>query len=90
MARGSWCFLRARQESEESAAGEEFGAAPRFVQAGAQNLLMTLWSVEDEETARLMADFYSVAKQGGNAPALAELSDPGSSNCAKNEDSRLL
>ena len=68
---GSWLVVLSACETGvgESAAGGEFGAAPWFVQAGAQNLLMTLWSVEDEETARLMADFYSVAKQGGNAPA---------------------
>jgi CHAT domain-containing protein len=45
-----------------------------FIQAGAQNLLMTLWSVNDEETAKLMVDFYTAAKKSGNAPAaLAEV-----------------
>jgi CHAT domain-containing protein len=45
-----------------------------FIQAGAQNLLMTLWSVNDEETAKLMVDFYTAAQKSGNAPAaLAEV-----------------
>jgi len=45
-----------------------------FIQAGAENLLMTLWPVADEETARFMVDFYSAAQKSGNAPkALAEV-----------------
>jgi len=39
-----------------------------FIQAGAQNLLMTLWPVADEETVRLMLDFYDAAHGSGNAP----------------------
>jgi CHAT domain-containing protein len=45
-----------------------------FIQAGAQNLLMTLWSVADKETANLMVDFYSAMQKSGNAPeALANV-----------------
>ena len=45
-----------------------------FIQAGAQNLLMTLWSVADEETAKIMVDFYEAAHRSGNAPqALADV-----------------
>ncbi|MBI4660469.1 MAG: CHAT domain-containing protein, partial [Verrucomicrobia bacterium] len=45
-----------------------------FIQAGAENLLMTLWSVADEETAKIMADFYETFHASGNAPqALAEV-----------------
>ena len=45
-----------------------------FIQAGAQNLLLTLWSVADEETARLMVEFYGAAHRSGDAPqALAEV-----------------
>ena len=44
-----------------------------FVQAGAQNLLMTLWPISDEVTAQIMSDFYDAAHKSGNAPeALAE------------------
>ena len=45
-----------------------------FIQAGAQNLLMTLWPISDELTVQLMSDFYEAAHDTGNAPeALAEV-----------------
>jgi len=45
-----------------------------FIQAGAQNLLMTLWSISDEVTVQIMIDFYQAAHNTGNAPeALAEV-----------------
>jgi CHAT domain-containing protein len=37
------------------------------MQAGAQNLLMTLWPIDDERTADFIADFYEADKQHGNA-----------------------
>ena len=44
-----------------------------FVQAGAQNLLMTLWPISDETTVQIMLDFYDAAFKSGNAPqALAD------------------
>ena len=59
----------------EAAAGEGvMGLRRGFIEAGAQNLLMTLWSVADEETAKLMVDFYKAAQSGNNAPkALADV-----------------
>jgi CHAT domain-containing protein len=46
-----------------------------FIQAGAQNLLMTLWPISDETTVQIMLDFYDVAFKTGNAPqALADVS----------------
>jgi CHAT domain len=39
-----------------------------FLDAGAQNLLMTLWSISDEFTAQFMSNFYSGAHQSGDAP----------------------
>jgi CHAT domain-containing protein len=39
-----------------------------FVEAGAQNLLMTLWPISDEVTVQIMSDFYEVAHKTGNAP----------------------
>jgi CHAT domain-containing protein len=45
-----------------------------FLQAGARNLLLTLWRVDDEQTTGLMLDFYAAAHQLGKAPeALARV-----------------
>jgi CHAT domain-containing protein len=59
----------------EARAGEGvLGLRRGFIQAGAQNLLMTLWPIADEETPALMLDFYRSAQRSGNAPqALAEV-----------------
>lgn len=59
----------------EARSGEGvLGLRRGFIQAGAQNLLMTLWSVSDEQTAKLMVDFYTVAEKTGSAPqALADV-----------------
>ncbi len=49
------------------------GLGRGFIQAGAQNLLMTLWPISDQVTVQIMSDFYDAA-QTGNAPeALAEV-----------------
>jgi CHAT domain-containing protein len=58
----------------EARAGEGvMGLRRGFVQAGAQNLLMTLWPISDEITVQIMLDFYDAAFNSGNAPlALAE------------------
>jgi tetratricopeptide (TPR) repeat protein/CHAT domain-containing protein len=45
-----------------------------FVEAGAQNLLMTLWPIDDRVTGPIMTDFYAAAHERGNAAqALAEV-----------------
>jgi CHAT domain-containing protein len=45
-----------------------------FIQAGGENLLMTLWPVSDKTTVQIMLDFYEAADKTGNAPkALAEV-----------------
>ena len=45
-----------------------------FVQAGVQNLLMTLWPVFDKSSGEFMLDFYTVVQRTGNAPeALASV-----------------
>ena len=61
--------------SGEARAGEGvMGLRRGFIQAGAQNLLMTLWPISDEITVQLMSDFYEAAHRSGNAPAaLAEV-----------------
>jgi len=60
--------------SGEAKAGEGvMGLRRGFVQAGAQNLLMTLWPISDETTVEIMLDFYDAAFKSGNAPqALAD------------------
>ena len=61
--------------SGEARAGEGvMGLRRGFIQAGAQNLLMTLWPISDEVTVQIMSDFYEAAHETGNAPeALAEV-----------------
>ena len=61
--------------SGEARAGEGvMGLRRGFIQAGAQNLLMTLWPISDEVTVQIMSDFYDAAHDSGNAPqALAEV-----------------
>ncbi len=45
-----------------------------FIQAGAQNLLMTLWPVSDKWTVEMMKAFYQRALKDGDAPgALAQV-----------------
>ncbi len=60
--------------SGEAKAGEGvLGLRRGFVQAGGQNLLMTLWPISDDITVQIMLDFYDAAFQSGNGPlALAE------------------
>jgi len=59
----------------EARAGEGvLGLRRGFAEAGARNLLMTLWTADDAETAELMQAFYREALQSGDAPgALARV-----------------
>jgi len=61
--------------SGEARAGEGvMGLRRGFIQAGAQNLLMTLWPISDEMTVQIMLDFYDAAEKTKNAPqALADV-----------------
>ena len=61
--------------SGEARAGEGvMGLRRGFIQAGAQNLLMTLWPISDEVTVQIMVDFYNAAEKDKNAPqALADV-----------------
>jgi CHAT domain-containing protein len=55
--------------SGEAKAGEGvMGLRRGFIQAGAQNLLMTLWPISDETTVEIMLDFYDAAFKRGDAP----------------------
>jgi tetratricopeptide (TPR) repeat protein len=61
--------------SGEARAGEGvMGLRRGFIQAGAQNLLLTLWPISDEITVQIMSDFYKSAHDTENAAeALAEV-----------------
>ncbi len=61
--------------SGEAQAGEGvLGLRRGFAEAGAQNLLMTLWTADDTGTADLMEAFYTEALRTGDAPgALARV-----------------
>jgi CHAT domain-containing protein len=73
---GTWLVVLSACEtgSGEAKAGEGvMGLRRGFVQAGTENLLMTLWPISDETTVQIMLDFYRAAFKSGNAPqALAD------------------
>ena len=75
--KGTWLVTLSACDtgSGEARAGEGvMGLRRGFVEAGAQNLLMTLWPISDEFTIQIMSDFYEAAHQTGNAPeALAKV-----------------
>jgi CHAT domain-containing protein len=53
----------------EAKAGEGvLGLRRGFLQAGAENLLMSLWRVSDADATKFMGDFYERARQGLSAP----------------------
>lgn len=73
---GTWLVTLSACETGvgEARSGEGvFGLRRAFMMAGTQNLLMTLWPVNDAATADFMADFYTKALATKDAPqALAE------------------
>jgi CHAT domain-containing protein len=53
----------------EARSGEGvMGLRRRFIQAGAQNLMMTLWPIGDKASVQIMLDFYEAAAKTKNAP----------------------
>ena len=75
--KGTWLVTLSACDtgSGEARAGEGvMGLRRGLVEAGAQNLLMSLWPISDEFTVQMMSDFYEGAHQSGNAPeALAKV-----------------
>ena len=68
---GTWLvtLLACDTGSGQARAGEGvMGLRRGFIQAGAQNLLMTLWPISDEVTVQIMSDFYEAARKSSNAP----------------------
>ena len=74
---GTWLVVLSACDtgSGEARAGEGvMGLRRGFIQAGEQNLLMTLWPISDRTTVQIMLDFYDAADKTNNAPkALAEV-----------------
>jgi CHAT domain-containing protein len=69
--KGTWLVVLSACDTGtgEAKAGEGvLGLRRGFVQAGCQNLLMTLWPISDETTLQIMLDFYARAFSSGNAP----------------------
>ena len=68
--RGTWLVVLSACETGigQAKAGEGvMGLRRGFIQAGAQNLLMTLWPISDETTVQVISDFYDRAISSGNA-----------------------
>ena len=69
--KGTWLVTLSACETGrgEARSGEGvLGLRRAFIQAGAQNLLMTLWPVSDKYTIPFMKEFYERAMADGNAP----------------------
>jgi CHAT domain-containing protein/antitoxin component YwqK of YwqJK toxin-antitoxin module/Tfp pilus assembly protein PilF len=69
--KGTWLVTLSACETGrgEARSGEGvLGLRRAFIQAGTQNLLMTLWPVDDKQTIPFMKDFYERAMAGGDAP----------------------
>src|SRR5271166_2084383 len=75
--RGTWLVTLSACDTGwgETKAGEGvMGLRRGFIEAGAQNVLMTLWQINDDVTVEIIKDFYEAAHSSGNAQlALAEV-----------------
>jgi CHAT domain-containing protein len=69
--KGTWLVTLSACDtgSGEARVGEGvLGLRRGFIEAGAQNLLMTLWPISDQFTVQIMSDFYEAAHKSGDAP----------------------
>lgn len=51
---------------------EQYGMVRAFLAAGAKSVMSTLWLIDDDSAAALLADFYARARQESLGTALAE------------------
>jgi CHAT domain-containing protein len=68
---GTWLVVLSACDTgkgEPSAGEGVMGLRRGFLEVGAQNLLMTLWPIEDKFTAQFMVEFYRAAHDTHNAP----------------------
>jgi tetratricopeptide (TPR) repeat protein len=68
--KGTWLAVLSACDTGtgEAKAGEGvLGLRRGFVEAGCQNLSLTLWPISDETTVQIMLDFYARALASGNA-----------------------
>ena len=65
MAGGAFCVRHGHWRSQSGR--RVLGLRRGFIQAGAQNLLMTLWPISDMTTVQMMRIFYDRALESGNA-----------------------
>jgi CHAT domain-containing protein len=74
--RGTWLVVLSacNTGTGEARAGEGvLGLRRGFVQAGAQNLLLTLWPIDDQNSVAVLADFYVQLGKSNSPPhALAQ------------------
>jgi CHAT domain-containing protein len=77
--KGTWLVTLSACDtgSGEAKAGEGvMGLRRGFIEAGAHNLLVALWPLDDEFTVHFMNDFYEVAHESGNASTALKTSFP--------------
>ncbi|MEO8573458.1 MAG: CHAT domain-containing tetratricopeptide repeat protein, partial [Pyrinomonadaceae bacterium] len=60
-----------------AAGAEILGLARGFLSAGANSLLLSLWTVNDHATAKLMAEFYSNLQRGTDVSASLRIAQQG-------------
>lgn len=69
--KGTWLVTLSACDtgSGEAKSGEGvMGLRRGFIEAGAQNLLMTLWPISDEVTVQMMTSFYEAVHQTSDPP----------------------